>query len=59
MSSRRVREKLREARIARDKALQKSRKARREQKKVAEDIDLEPKKKPVKKANKTSKKAKE
>ena len=58
MSSRKVRERLREARIARDVALQKSRKARREQEKVAEDIDLEPKKKPAKSTKKTSTKDK-
>ena len=51
MSSRRAREKLREARIARDVALEKARNAREKREKVAEDIDLEPKKKSAKSKN--------
>jgi len=48
MSSRRVREKLREAKIARDVALEKARKARESDLTEQEKKDLTPKKKPAK-----------
>lgn len=58
MSSRRVREKLREAKIARDMALEKSRIVRESDLTEQEKEDLTPKKKPAKSTKKTSQKGK-
>lgn len=59
MSSRKVRNRIwAERRMAFDRAVEEGRKAHREQEKVAEDIDLEPKKKTAKSTKKTSKKDK-
>ena len=59
MASRKVRNRRwAEERIAYDAAIEEGRIAREEREKAEKDIDLEPKKKPVKKANKTSKKGK-
>lgn len=59
MSSKKQRSRLwAEERIAHDVMVEEGRIAREKKEKVAEDIDLTPKKKPVKKANKASKKDK-
>ena len=59
MSSRKQRNRLwAEERMAFDDAVEKDRIAREKKEKVAEDIDLTPKKKPAKSTKKTSKKDK-
>lgn len=58
MSSRKVREKLREARIARDFALEEARNARESVLTEEEVAELTPKKKPAKSKNKASQKEK-